>query len=147
MISQHNRQIELQTLRFMIWYYYWRYSLNTHFILICTHFTSTSSTTFRTSNTSHYFRYLRWFLFGHGSGCGSNRSNTSWSTIRNVWVDFSNSTNGFSPSLSEHHPWICVNILRVLDEMKKTGGLVSSSEMFFIHTNNGSCLTSTTTMN
>ena len=67
----------------------------------------------------------------------------SWS----MRIDLCDAADSFSTTFSEDHPGSHVEELGTLDEAEPARGFVTSSEVLSIHSEDGSCLMSATTMN
>ena len=62
-------------------------------------------------------------------------------------IDLCDATDSFRTTLSEDHLGSHVEELRTLDEAEPARGLVTSSEVFSVHCEDGGCLTCATTVN
>ena len=56
-------------------------------------------------------------------------------------------TYSLGSSLPEHHSSVGTDVLRVFNEPEQAGGFVSCSKMFPVHSDNGCCLSGTSTVN
>lgn len=61
-------------------------------------------------------------------------------------MDFGHTTHSLGSSLPEYHPCVWSYVFGILDESEAAGGLVSSSEVFAVHGDDGSCLPSAATV-
>ena len=62
-------------------------------------------------------------------------------------IDLCDASDSFRTTLSENHPGSHVEELGTLDEAESARGLVTSSEVLSVHSEDGGCLTCATTVN